>query len=74
MTANVLNELLHATPFRPFSIHLPDRPPMRVPHPDFAHVAPNGRTMLVYNEDGERFFWVDVGLITQAEPEMKRRR
>ena len=71
MTSEVLNELLHASSFVPFAIHLPDRPPMRVPHPDFAHVSPDGRTMLVYREDGKRFSWIDVALITQAEPEPK---
>jgi hypothetical protein len=74
MTAEVIKELLHATPFLPFSIYLPDRPPMRVPHPDFAHIAPDGRVMLVYSKDGKQFSWIDVALITQAEPETKPRR
>ena len=30
--------------------------------------------MLLYGEDGKRFSWVDVPLITQAEPESKPRR
>jgi len=74
VTAELLKELLHASPFVPFTIHIPDRPAMRVPHPDFAHVSPDGFAMLVYREDGKHFSWVDVALITQVEPEASSRR
>jgi hypothetical protein len=69
MTADAIKEMLDAAPFVPFAIHLPDRPSMLIPHSDFAHVSPKGRTMVIYKENGEGFSVVDVGLITQLEPQ-----
>ncbi len=43
VTAEALKEMLNAAPFVPFLVHLPDRPPMRIPHPDFADLSPNAR-------------------------------
>lgn len=78
MTADALKEMLNATPFVPFAVHLPDRPAMRVPHPDFAHVSPKGKTMVIYRENGEGFSVIDVPLITELAPRpespRKRRR
>lgn len=69
MTAEAVKELLNSTPFVPFSIHLPDRPSMRVPHPDFAHVSPKGKTMVVYTDSGEGFRVLDMQMITELEPD-----
>lgn len=65
--------MLNAAPFVPFVIHMPDRPPMRVPHPDFAHLSPKGKTMHVWVENGEGFRVIDVALVTQLEQGQKRR-
>ena len=67
MTAEAVRNLLHATPFIPFVIHVPDLAPVQVPHPDFAHVFPNGKTMVFYGEGGKNFRILDVALITQLE-------
>jgi hypothetical protein len=78
MTADAVKEILNAIPFVPFVLHLPDRPAMRVPHPDFAHVSPKRKTMVVYRENGEGFSVIDVALITEiaprTEPPRKRKR
>lgn len=78
MTAEAVKEMLEAAPFVPLVVHLPDRPPMRVPHPDFAHLSPKGKTMIVWVENGEGFRIIDVALVTELEPERespkKRRR
>ncbi|MEA3211274.1 MAG: hypothetical protein QOE70_4331 [Chthoniobacter sp.] len=68
MNAETIKDLLEASPFVPFTVHLPGRPPVLVPHPDFAFIAPFGRAMLVYREDGLRSTWLDIPLITQIEP------
>ncbi len=74
VTAEALKEMLNAAPFVPFLVHLPDRPPMRIPHPDFAHLSPKGKTMHVWLENGEGFRMIDVALVTQLEPRAERRR
>jgi len=74
VTAEALKEMLNAAPFVPFLVHLPDRPPMRIPHPDFAHLSPKGKTMHVWLENGEGFRVIDVALVTQLEPRAERRR
>jgi hypothetical protein len=67
VTPEAVRELLHATPFAPFTIHIPDRPPIRVQHPDFVALPPNAKTMVVYLDDGESFRVLDVRLITAFE-------
>ncbi len=69
MTAESIKEFLTAVPFVPFTVHLPDQPPARVPHSDFAHLSPKGKTMFVFRENGEGFRILDVALITVLEPE-----
>lgn len=52
MDADQINELLHAAPFRPFSMVLPSDRVVRVPHPDFVSIAPNRRTLIVWKANG----------------------
>ena len=52
MDADQIFELLHATPFRPFTIVLPSDRVIRVPHPDFVSIAPNRRTLIVWKAHG----------------------
>jgi hypothetical protein len=67
VTAEAIRELLHATPFAPFTIHIPDRPPILVQHPDFVALPPNAKTMVVYVGNGESFRVLDVRLITALD-------
>ena len=74
MTATRIRELLHAVPFKPFKIHLPGGEKIRVPHPDFAHLSPKGKTMIVWVENGEGLRIIDVALVTELAPEPEKRK
>ena len=72
MTKEAIKEYLEATPFRPFSVRLTDGRPCEVPARDFAHLAPNGRTLIVFTAGGDGVRVMDVALITEIEaPESK---
>jgi len=69
MISDEIRNLLAAAPFVPFTIHMPDRPPLRVPHPDFAHVAPDRRTVIVWPEEGGGSITLNAALISQVRSE-----
>ncbi len=52
MNVERLTELIHASPFVPFSVILPNGEKMRVPHADYAWVHPDRRTVIVVAENG----------------------
>jgi hypothetical protein len=52
MNAERLQELIHATPFAPFSVLLPNGDKIRVPHRDYAWVHPDRKTVIIVGEDG----------------------
>jgi hypothetical protein len=66
MTIEQLRQVLHATPFQPFTIHLADGREMRVPHREFVAQSPSGRTIIVYHED-ESFSIIDLLLVTELK-------
>jgi len=47
MNVERLLEFIHATPFVPFSVLLPNREKMRVPHSDYVWVHPDRRTVII---------------------------
>jgi len=47
-----LNELWHASPFVPFTIHLSDGRKFEIPHPDFFMLPPNSSLMVVTELSG----------------------
>ncbi len=53
MNVDRLKELIHATPFVPFSVLLPNGEKLRVPHSDYAWVHPDRHTVIVVAESGE---------------------
>src|SRR5438105_8970617 len=53
MTKDAIKEYLEATPFRPFTVRLTDGRPCEVPARDFAHLAPSGRTLIVFTAGGD---------------------
>jgi hypothetical protein len=68
MKANEIRKLLHARPFRPFTIHVADGGRLLVQHEDFVALAPSGRTMIVYRHDkADDYQVVDVPMITRLE-------
>jgi hypothetical protein len=69
MKLEKLREVMHAEPFRPFTIHVADGRSLHVPHSDFIAILGNGRTVFVTSpiEQTPSFFIADVPLITQLE-------
>jgi len=52
MNVERLLELMHATPFEPFLVLLPNGERIRVPHTDHIWVHPDRRTVIVVAESG----------------------
>jgi hypothetical protein len=52
MTAKAIRDLLHGTPFKPFTVYVLEQTPMHVPHPDFAMLSGDRRLLVVTDEDG----------------------
>jgi hypothetical protein len=72
MSVNELKYLLDAVPFRPFTVHMPSDTSYRVPHPDFALLNPNDRTMLVVGDQSDAVEILEVPLITRVDVEAER--
>jgi hypothetical protein len=58
--------VLHAQPFRPFTIHVADGRVFLVKHRDFVSRSPSGRTVIVHGDD-DQFSVLDPLLITEFE-------
>lgn len=67
MNAAELKQLLHATPFRPFTVFLVSEKAFVVPHVDFAALSPTGRTLIVFRKEDGAFDILDVPLIARLE-------
>ena len=67
MTSNQIKEVLHATPFIPFRIHLAEQREFDVPHPDFAWLNQNGGTLVVNAKTGDFVHIISVPSITRIE-------
>ena len=66
MTVERLKNVLHANPFRPFTIHLGDGRAFFVKHRDFVSRSPSGRTIIVHGDD-DSFNILDILLVTELE-------
>ncbi len=51
MITEEIKNLLRATPFIPFTIHVSNSATFEVPHPDFAFVPPSGMVVFVFIKD-----------------------
>lgn len=67
MTADQLREMLRASPFRPFDIHLADGRSLAIDHPELVAIAPPGLTIGVAKSEGTIEI-VDLLLVTSLEP------
>lgn len=68
MKNSTLQDIAHASPFTPFTIHLADGRSVPVPTPDFISIHPEGRTAIVYTtNDGLRI--LSVAMITEINLE-----
>lgn len=63
MQASEFQSVYRAEPFKPFVINMADGRSVSVGHPEFIAVSPNGRTAVVFEENGS-FEIVDVMLVT----------
>jgi len=66
VTATELKEYWHRSPFVPFEIVVPGRKKIRVPHPDFLSISPNGRIAHVW-KTADSGASLDIFLITAIE-------
>ena len=66
MTGEQVRSLYQATPFEPFRVHMADGRSIDVPHPDFMHLSPTGRRLIVDRPD-DSFEVIDVLLVTSVE-------
>lgn len=75
MTADAVRDRLEAEPFQPFQMRMPDGRVLAIPHPEFMSLAPTGRIAIVWKGEGERYWTVDLLLVSDLEPlESKARR
>ena len=65
MERESLDALHRARPFRPFTIHLGDGRSVRVTHPEL--LARGGRTLVVFEQPGNRMRIVDLMLVTELQ-------
>ena len=71
MKIDEVRGLLHASPFRPFVVHIADGGRLAVDHEDFVAIAPTGREMIVYLPNSSHQI-VDTTLVTRLEVSSKR--
>ena len=67
MHADEIRKLLHANPFRPFTVYLASNEPFLVPHGDFAMLTPKGRTLIVSHAEKEAVELLETALIARIE-------
>jgi hypothetical protein len=66
MIVEQLKSVMHAQPFRPFTIHMGGGRAFYVKHPDFIARSPSGRMVIVYADD-ESHSILDMLLVTDLE-------
>ena len=66
MTGGEIRKLFEATPFLPFRVHMTNGKSVDVPHPDFMHLSPTGRRLIVDRPD-DTFHIIDVLTVTSLE-------
>ena len=64
MAPDQVRHLLKAQPFSPFAVRMADGNEFFVKHPDFAFLAPTGRSLHVYQPDMS-YSVLDVLLMTE---------
>ena len=67
MNAEEIRQLLHATPFKPFTVYMASDKAFFVPHQEFALLTPKGRTLVISHHDKDALDLLDVTLISRVE-------
>ena len=62
-----IRELLHATPFQPFIIHMADGKDYRVDHPDFVLASSTDVTQIIVEEPDGRINHLSTFLVTNVQ-------
>ncbi|MCZ7646304.1 MAG: hypothetical protein M5U26_13645 [Planctomycetota bacterium] len=66
MTVERIRQLYNARPFQPFIMHLADGRGIPVEHPEWMHISPNLRTVVVEQRTGTMNV-IDLLLVTDLE-------
>jgi len=69
MSPDELRDLLHADPFRPFTVCLSCDRALRIADPEFVALTPEGQTLIVAQDLSDAVEMVEVALITRVEIE-----
>ena len=69
MHVETIQEILHAQPFQPFTVHTVSGESYLVDHPDFVSLTRGGRSIYlnIPGGEGERVRIVDTALIERVE-------
>ena len=67
MTIDQLRRTLRAQPFRPFKLHMGDGRSLRVTHPDFLWIPPEGNRTVIVSTGADDFEIVDMRLVVSIE-------
>ena len=71
-TRDQVRAAMRAQPFRPFHVKLADGRTFRIDHPEFIAVSPNGREMVIYDDEGMNLIgMLRVVEVRAAEPQEK---
>ncbi|MEM7807304.1 MAG: hypothetical protein AAF561_04260 [Planctomycetota bacterium] len=66
-------DMLKAQPFRVFDVKTADGDTLRVIHPDYAMISPDGTEVILYDKDNH-FRIVAMDLIVQLEPVREKKK
>lgn len=58
---------LEAAPFKPFNLHLENGRTLKIQHPDFAMLSPDGWTLVLWGKDGGLYEIVELDAVTSLE-------
>ncbi len=67
MEINAIRESMHAQPFQPFRLRLADGRELTVRHREFIAIAPNGRRVVVFNDQDNSMSVLEPLLIVSLE-------
>ena len=73
MVTDRVREALRTLPFRPFTVEIAGGKRVHVKHPDYAQLAPNGRTLVVFTNDRDAMEIIDVMLVGNLSFESTRK-
>lgn len=73
MHVEEIKKLLHSEPFKPFTVYMPNDRAFQIPHPEFAWVTPNGRTMFIASENDTGTDMLEIPLIVRIQVKEQKR-